>query len=213
MADAAASNPGPKPRKRKHEKVDKNAPEELSSKKPVSRFRQIMQRKKFKPRDPRFDENCGALNPKMFRKAYSFVDDIKSEELRVMNKMMKKTRSKNNKSALKDAINKHKQAKKMQELKEKEREIRQEWEQKEREMVGNGKKQYFLKKSDVKKIMLAEKYLQLKKEGRLDKAMAKRRKKNASKDHRWMPRAPTSSRGRARGGGSGRSRGSGKGRG
>jgi hypothetical protein len=44
-----------------------------------------------------------------------------------------------------------------------------------------------LKASEKKTMLLEEKYNELKKEGRLNQFMEKRRKKNSNKDHRWMP--------------------------
>mmetsp|Transcript_2307 Transcript_2307/g.3436 ORF Transcript_2307/g.3436 Transcript_2307/m.3436 type:complete len:203 (+) Transcript_2307:67-675(+) len=181
-----------KPNNRKRKK-DRDAPEEVTSQKPVSRFRQVTRSHRYKPRDPRFDENCGEAKPHLFQQAYSFIDDIKNEEEREITKMMKKSRSKNTQSKLRQALVKYKQERKMKEMQEKQRKVKSEWIKKERELVAKGKKPFYLKKTEVKRIMLAEKFLTLKKEGRLDKAMAKRRKKNAAKDHRWMPRKGTTS--------------------
>lgn len=60
---------------------------------------------------------------------------------------------------------------------------------KEREAVKAGKKPFYMKKSELKKAELLEKYRALADAGpgRLEAALAKRRKKNASKDHRYVP--------------------------
>ena len=60
---------------------------------------------------------------------------------------------------------------------------------KEKEAVKEGKKVYFPKRSEKKRQELVRKYEELKASGRLERAMAKRRKKNAAKDHRYMPSA------------------------
>lgn len=57
----------------------------------------------------------------------------------------------------------------------------------EREKVEAGKQPYYMKASEKKTMLLEEKYNELKKEGRLNQFMEKRRKKNSNKDHRWMP--------------------------
>lgn len=57
----------------------------------------------------------------------------------------------------------------------------------EKEAVADGKKPFFLKKSEKRKRELVAKYEELKSSGRLDKYMEKRRKKNAAKDHRYVP--------------------------
>lgn len=58
---------------------------------------------------------------------------------------------------------------------------------KENEKIQNGKKPYFLKKSDIKSIVLDERYKELKKDGKLNKFLAKKRKHNASKDRTLLP--------------------------
>ena len=55
--------------KRKH----KNAPTVMSSKKPVGRFRQVVDVKKQAVRDPRFTSWTGDLDQSKFRKAYDFL--------------------------------------------------------------------------------------------------------------------------------------------
>jgi ribosomal RNA-processing protein 36 len=53
--------------------------------------------------------------------------------------------------------------------------------------VGAGKRPFYLKKSEKKRLELVAKYEALKASGGLEKYMAKRRKKNAAKDHRYLP--------------------------
>jgi ribosomal RNA-processing protein 36 len=58
---------------------------------------------------------------------------------------------------------------------------------KEREAAKEGKRPYYLKKSEIRKQTLIEKYNSLKESGKLTSYLDKRRKKNATKDHRFMP--------------------------
>ena len=58
---------------------------------------------------------------------------------------------------------------------------------KEKEAVKAGKGLFFPKRSEKKRQALIARYQELKATGRLEKVMAKRRKKNASKDHRYVP--------------------------
>ena len=58
---------------------------------------------------------------------------------------------------------------------------------KERELVKMGKKPFYLKKGDEKKLELVEKYEELKKSGKLEKVLEKKRKHNASKVHKFLP--------------------------
>lgn len=52
-----------------------------------------------------------------------------------------------------------------------------------------GKKPFFVKKSERKRQELVQRYQELKASGKLQKAIEKRRKKNAQKDHRYIPSA------------------------
>ena len=58
----------------------------------------------------------------------------------------------------------------------------------ERQAVKQGKRPFYLKASEKRKLALVSKYNALKASGGLDKALAKRRQKVASKDHRLLPR-------------------------
>lgn len=57
----------------------------------------------------------------------------------------------------------------------------------EKEKVKEGKKAFFLKKSDIKTIAMEERYNELKKDGKLHRFMEKKRHRNANKDHLKMP--------------------------
>ena len=55
----------------------------MSSKCPVSRFREVVPVAKGKQRvirDPQFEEMAGHLNPDLFKKSYAFVDELKKKE-------------------------------------------------------------------------------------------------------------------------------------
>ncbi len=57
----------------------------------------------------------------------------------------------------------------------------------EKQKMKEGKKGYFMKNSVKKQIMAEERYSSLKKQGKLQKYMNKKRKKNASKDRNKIP--------------------------
>lgn len=60
----------------------------------------------------------------------------------------------------------------------------------ERAKVAAGiKTPYYLKKKEKRRVELLDRYEHLAKEGRLGKALEKKRKRNAAKDHRWLPRS------------------------
>jgi ribosomal RNA-processing protein 36 len=53
--------------------------------------------------------------------------------------------------------------------------------------VAAGKRPYYMKKSEKRKRELVARYEELKSAGQLDKFMAKRRRKNASVEHKYLP--------------------------
>merc|ERR1711936_1124659 len=68
---------------------NKNRPREMSSKKTVGRFREVVQVAKKERRDPRFDPLCGEFNDKLFKESYQFVNEVKSKELVELKKQLK----------------------------------------------------------------------------------------------------------------------------
>lgn len=53
--------------------------------------------------------------------------------------------------------------------------------------VKQGKQPYFMKRSETKRQQLIARYKHLKATGGLEKVVQKRRRKNAMKDHRYVP--------------------------
>ena len=72
----------------------------MSSRRPVSRFRHIVPVKKSAARDPRFGQRSGKFNPAMFKKAYSFIDEMKVKEKAMVEKELRKTKNPERKSQL-----------------------------------------------------------------------------------------------------------------
>ncbi|KAJ8449309.1 hypothetical protein Cgig2_002441 [Carnegiea gigantea] len=131
---------------KKSKRANKNRPVEMSSKKPVSRFREVVQ------------------VPKKEKQLKS--DSAKHRDAQILADHKKK----------------------------------------EREAAKQGKRPFYLKKSEIRKQRLVEKYNDLKlsqarakpdgsafqASGKLDSYLEKRRRRNAAKDHRFMPyRRPT----------------------
>jgi ribosomal RNA-processing protein 36 len=65
--------------------------------------------------------------------------------------------------------------------------VEQEWRAKERAAVKHGKKEFYLKDSEKKQMVLAKKFEKLESEGKLDKYIEKRRKRSSAKDHKKLP--------------------------
>jgi ribosomal RNA-processing protein 36 len=61
-----------------------------------------------------------------------------------------------------------------------------------KDLVQQGHKPFYFKQSDIKKVELAAKYQELKKSGgngKIDRAIEKKRKRNATKAHKFVPYA------------------------
>ncbi|XP_045079632.1 ribosomal RNA processing protein 36 homolog [Coregonus clupeaformis] len=158
------------------------------AKRPAPFLRQVVPVKKTVSRDPRFDDLSGEYKPEIFEKTYRFINDIKQRERDVVQKKLKKPLMSNQKKEklqflLKRMENQERARKSREQQCEKELEFKR----KQREMAGQGLKPFFLKKSGKKKLELAEKYSELKKSGKLENFLSKKRKRNAGKDRRKLP--------------------------
>merc|ERR1711934_700316 len=169
----------------KAKRKNKNRPEETTSKRPVSRFREVVKIPAQKRRDPRFDNVCGKFNQDSFNASYSFlqegmqreVDELQREVARnpedeEAQRRVIQLKSKLSKKQSDDDAQKAKSARR----------------KKEQQLVKKGKKPFFLTQSAVKAEAMAAKFEVLKKAGKLDKYIQKKRKKNASKEKRLLPR-------------------------
>ena len=74
----------------------------------MSRFREAIRVPKpdVTPRDPRFNEDAGHLNLDLFKKSYSFVDEMKKKEKQILLKEVRKTRDQERKTQLKRLLQK-----------------------------------------------------------------------------------------------------------
>ncbi|ETV95362.1 hypothetical protein H310_11251 [Aphanomyces invadans] len=168
-------------------RANKNRPREVTSKRPVGRFREVLQIRKKVARDPRFDHASGKLNEDLFKKSYAFLDDIKEAELQEAKKLLKHAKSKTRKAELQQDISLRKQELAEAKRADRIRDATLKRKREEREAVEKGKGAFYLKRKDKKQLELKAKFDELQESGRLSKFMAKRRKKNANKDHRWLP--------------------------
>jgi ribosomal RNA-processing protein 36 len=173
---------------KKKSKAEKNKPLELSSKKPVKRYEPILAiAKKHEKRDPRFDAMTGEYKESAFRAAYSFIDEYRDEETKILEKARTKVKSKEKKAEVKEALAALKREKKSTSDADRKRQLLGEWKKQEFAARAAGKKPFFLKDSETKKLVLADQFLQIKKQGNLNKVIEKKREKRAKKDRRYLP--------------------------
>eukprot|EP00808_Paulinella_micropora_P012697 g31435.t1 len=183
--------------KKKLGKADKSAPEEMSSKKAVSRFRQVVPGKRARSRDPRFVSLPGqeAPPPALFKKAYAFLDEYKQREVAELKKALKKANSAERKAEIQGALDKYKQEEKRQQVLARQQEqvlARQQEMDKamknaQVKLVKTGQKPFFPKRAIQKELVLANQFLQLKQEGKLESFMAKKRKKKEGMEKKHLP--------------------------
>ena len=181
------------------EKKPRNAPEELSSKRQVKSGVIVTALPTFnvqkKRRDPRFDPLCGDFHPHHFHSHYSWMSDEKQKEMQEWQHELKSGRR--NKRPLTDEeyeelqqnIQRAKQSLAQTTREKGEQGLLRDWKHIERLAQKNGKRPFYLKESEKKKLALASRYLELKEnKGALQKFMEKKTKKIKDKDHKYMPR-------------------------
>eukprot|EP00270_Netrium_digitus_P010476 TRINITY_DN3256_c0_g1_i1.p1 TRINITY_DN3256_c0_g1~~TRINITY_DN3256_c0_g1_i1.p1 ORF type:complete len:215 (-),score=57.83 TRINITY_DN3256_c0_g1_i1:246-890(-) len=172
----------------KMKRANKNRPMEITSKKQVGRYREVIQDKHKVSRDPRFESMCGTYQENKFKEAYSFIydDQLPAERTDLLRKMKKEKDPERKKEisaqlrAVEQQLKGEEQRRKL-EVKEKEET------EKQVAAIKEGKRPFFLKKSEKKKQELINMYKELKASGKLEAFISKKRRKNASKEHRKVP--------------------------
>ncbi|KAF2025303.1 DUF947-domain-containing protein [Setomelanomma holmii] len=180
-SDDSESDAAPKARSSKH------APAVQSSKRMVSRKRQVVDVKKPVFRDPRFD-NMGGVTPDdhILGNRYSFLNDYRASEIAELKSTIRKTKNEAEKEKLKKKLLSMESQQKTRHNKEKQQDIVREHKKKEKELIKQGKQPFFLKKSEQKKLALIDRFQNMKSKQR-DKVIERRRKKVTSKERRNMP--------------------------
>lgn len=182
----------PAPRKPTRSKDDpkpkrssKHAPQEQSSKKPVSRRREIIPDTRRQYRDPRFDPLVGKLDEEKASRAYAFLDEYREKEMSDLRAQIKKTKDTNAKEVLKRQLQAMESRKKARKRKEEEENLLKEHRKKEKELVAQGKTPFYLKRSEQKKQLLVKRYEGMSK-GQVDRAIERKRKKVAGKEKKEL---------------------------
>lgn len=133
--------------KKPEKRSSKNAPQEVSSKRAVTRKREVVEpASRQKSRDPRFD---AAVNSRFdeheFRKNYSFLDAYRDDEMKAMKVEIRKSKDERAAEAIAKTLKSMESRKQSQQNKDKLQEVLKEHKKKERELVKGGKKAYHLK--------------------------------------------------------------------
>ncbi|KDO63563.1 hypothetical protein CISIN_1g022953mg [Citrus sinensis] len=131
-------------------RANKNRPMEVSAKKPVSRFREVVQAPKRVVRDPRFESLCGNLDVEGFRKRYDFLfENTLPAEKEELKKQLKKTNDPNAVDKLKKRISWIDKQLRFESTKSTDAAILAEHKKKEREAAKHGKRPFYLKNCNV----------------------------------------------------------------
>lgn len=164
----------------------------MSSKKPVSRKREVVTSSvpKVQPRDPRFDPATGAAGGSVdgvrARKAYAFLDEYRADEMRQLRGAIKAAKTAETKEELQRALRSMESKRQTQERKDKEIALVEEHRRREKELVRQGKKPFYLKRSEQKKRLLTDQFASMKKK-QVDRVIERKRKKVAAKEKRELP--------------------------
>ncbi|KAK6951951.1 hypothetical protein Daesc_006476 [Daldinia eschscholtzii] len=171
-------------------RTNKHAPTEQSSKRQVTRRREVVSSNKPVARDPRFSAAVQGrpIDEERLRRAYGFLDEYRDSEMAQLREAAKKTKDAAAKEELKRALASMEGKKKAQQAREAERKLLEEHRRREKELVKQGKKPFYLKRSEQKKKLLVDRFASLKGK-QVDRVIERRRKKLASKERRDMPMA------------------------
>ncbi|TVY49513.1 rRNA biogenesis protein [Lachnellula occidentalis] len=165
----------------------KHAPTEISSKKAVSRKREVIPVSKRDVRDPRFEPVTGLpVDEARIRKSYAFLEDYREDEMKELRGEIRKEKDEDQKERLKKALGAMENRKKARERKEREEAVLERHRKEEKELVKQGKQPYYLKQKEVDKRVLVDTFGDLKGK-KLDRVIERRRKKVEGKEKKKMP--------------------------
>ncbi|KAG1467369.1 hypothetical protein G6F56_004452 [Rhizopus delemar] len=165
---------------------NKHRPMEMSSKKAVGRFRSVVPLQAEKRRDPRFDKLSGNFNQDLYEKSYGFLKEYNKSEMEMLKDRIKKERDTDTQENLKMMLTRMVSAEKTDEDKKRKQNLIRERKKQEAELVKQGKKPFFLKNSEKRKLELMDRYQKMGDKA-VDRVLEKRRKKNTTKDRKRLP--------------------------
>ena len=181
------SGTGGEKQKADFKRENKNRPREMSSKKQVGRFREVVSvstEVKAPKRDPRFDPMCGEFNDKLFKDNYGFVNEYKVSDLKFLKKQLQEEEDPERKKQIQYLIQRtENQLRQLEQDKVKETEKKAEIEERKSQLKA-GIKPVYISKSKQKEKDLVKKYEKLKQTGGLDSYIKKKTKKNVAKDRK-----------------------------
>ena len=172
-------------------RTSKHAPAVQSSRHAVSRRRDVFEPpSSLKSRDPRFDPTVTGTSTDSSKanKAYSFLSTYQASEILALKSQIAKSRDPDTMANLKRQIMSLDSKLKSADARQREQEIlaRHKKEEREKIAIGQKAKPYFLKRSEVKKEVLKERFEGMSKKAR-DKAVERKRKRIKGRESKGMP--------------------------
>ena len=185
-------------RKPNPKRSSKHAPQEMSSKRPVSRIDRDRLATAPKPqaRDPRFSTLTAGSNPSSkadgsrqkldelkAERNYAFLEAYRDSEVATLRTALKRSKSAAEREQLTRAVASMESRKAARQRRREEDEVVSAHRRREKELVRQGKKPFYLKRSEQKKRALVDRFSGMS-DKQVDKAIGKRRKKAAAKERK-----------------------------
>ncbi|PPQ62840.1 hypothetical protein CVT24_000534 [Panaeolus cyanescens] len=191
------------PRKDIAKRSNKHAPTEVTSKRPVSRKRIVVDVPKVVPRDPRFLPTAGEFSSDKFHQNFAFLAENHKKELATLKETLKharkllansprdqRTEREHEVYRLEQAVKRAESMVNKDRLDRVSREALRHAKKTEAEKQQQGKGQWFMKKKDKQELLVKARYDALAKEGgqrAVKKAIEKKQKKEGQKEKRSRP--------------------------
>ncbi|KAK0208050.1 hypothetical protein DFS33DRAFT_1484493 [Desarmillaria ectypa] len=182
---------------------NKHAPMEVTSKKPVTRRRTVVEVKTIRPRDPRFLPLSGEFSEERYRHNFAFLTKARKNELQILRDNLKRARKlllsspkhlrserENEVEKLELAVKRAESAVNKNRREEVERAALETLKKEEKEKQGQGKGSWWMKEADKKKLLTRARYDALAQSGgerAVKKAIEKRQKKIGQKEKKSRP--------------------------
>ncbi|EPS41180.1 hypothetical protein H072_4895 [Dactylellina haptotyla CBS 200.50] len=166
----------------------KHAPTEMSSKKAVSRRRIVVDLPADTTRDPRFDRigGSGVPDDSKIERNYAFLDEYRDSEIKTLRQEVAKEKNPIRKEQLQTTLQSLESKREAKKRRQDHDKILAEHKKKEREAIKQGKKPFYLKKSDQKKLILTTQFANMGERQR-SRVIEKKRKKIAGKEKKRLP--------------------------
>ncbi|VDK79838.1 unnamed protein product [Onchocerca ochengi] len=181
FVDDPSSNLSKKPARRTFVRENPKRPHEVSSKIPVSKFRNVFANEKLERPifDPRFDNRCGEFNDYIYCNNYSFLNEIRQREKKILMEELKNVTEEGdiNRNRLKEALRKMKNQEKTQADVNRRKEIIREIRLENNERMCQGLPPIFKTRAQIRELVWRKKYDELKGGKKLEKYLRRKTKK------------------------------------